>query len=215
MADLVNQNLTQSAPVATEATPIITDSAVLTAEFENAASVELQLILGTLKLEGTAQAITKEQANTLLPLWSSFSTLSQSMMPSMGAGQAQEQTTPPTVSVEAQTQLAELTAQIQSAMTAEQIQAITAMQITQETAQTIMQELGLDMSGPQQGMGAGTPPESGGEGMPPSDGQGGQPPSGDPPTGMPSENGGRPGGGFIPSQLIEMIIQSLQQTAGS
>jgi hypothetical protein len=34
-----------------------------------------QLAVGTLKLEGTAQAVTTEQAKTLLPLWQQVQTL--------------------------------------------------------------------------------------------------------------------------------------------
>ena len=151
VAELVNQGLTAAAPVATNK-PAETTSVQLTSDYENAVSVEMQLALGMMNLEGTANAITKEQAAVLLPLWTSFSTLSQSMMPdmgNMGQGQAGDTPQPPTMDESAQKQLTELTEQIQSALTVEQIQAIADMKITQESAQTIMQELGLEMNAPQ------------------------------------------------------------------
>lgn len=210
VADLVNQSLTQSAPIAAEEV-VVSHPTFLTADFENAASVEMQLILGTIKLEGTAQTITKEQANTLLPLWESYLTLSQSRMPSIdGAGQGQPPSTqqPPTVNEEAQMQLSELIKQIQSAMTVEQIQTITGLNMTQESVQTIMQELGLDMTGPQQGADGGGRSGVEGQGLPPSGGQDGQVR----PGGNFADNG-QPGGASVPSTMIEELIHYLQLIA--
>jgi len=45
----------------------------------NALPVEYQLLLGTFKLEGTAQAVTADQAKLLLPLWQQIQKLSPSM----------------------------------------------------------------------------------------------------------------------------------------
>lgn len=124
----------------------------------------------------------------------------------MGQGQAGGTPQPPTVNEEAQAQLAELTGQIQSTLTAEQIQAIADMKITQESVQTIMQELGLEITAPQQGMGGGTP------GMPP----GGQPPSGNQAMGTPPAGGGpMRGGSFIQPQLLEALIQYLETKSAS
>lgn len=203
VADLVNQSMTQSAPIATETSEVV-NSIELTTDYENAASVELQLILGMLKLEGTTLAITTEQANSLLPLWQSYSALAQSMMP---LGQ------PSTVDDGAQTQIAELTKQIQSAMTVEQIQAISDMKLTQETAQAIMQELGLGMADPQQGMGGGGQPQ----GTPPVGGPGGgQPPSGDQALSTPPTDAGQRGGdGGVQPQLLDALIQLLEGKANS
>ena len=80
------------------------------------------------------------------------------------------------------------------------------MQITREVAQTIMTEKGISMGGRGQG-GAmpgtngqppeGTPPAAGpngGAGSPPTDGQKGQ----------------QPGGGMIPSELINALVELLQ-----
>lgn len=209
VADLVNQSMTQSAPIATETSEVV-NSIELTTEYENAASVELQLLLGTLKLEGTTLAITTEQAKILLPLWQAYSTLAQNMMP---LGQSGATPQPSMVDDGAQTQIAELTKQIQSAMTVEQIQAIVDMKLTQETAQSLMQELGLGMPDPQQGMGGGGQPQ----GTPPAGGPGGgQPPSGDQALGTPPVDAGqRGGGGGIQPQLLDALIQLLEGKADS
>ena len=211
VAELVNQDLTAAAPVATN-TPTETSTVALTSDYENAVTVEMQLALGTMRLDGTANAITQEQAAVLLPLWTSFSTLSQSMMPNMGnmgLGQAGGTPQPPTVDEAAQKQLTELTEQIQSAMTAEQIQAIADMKITQESTQTIMQELGLEMNAPQGGMSGGAPSDAGGQG-------GQQPPSGDQGMGTPPTDGGQMrGGGFIQPQLLEALIKFLETKSAS
>ena len=74
-----------SAPTATRAamrvkqnltTPTATQGASATAElntsYENAASIELQLLLGMLNLNGTNLAVTREQASVLLPFWNNF-----------------------------------------------------------------------------------------------------------------------------------------------
>ena len=45
----------------------------------NTLPVEYQLLLGTFKLEGTAQAVTADQAKLLLPLWQQIQKLSPSM----------------------------------------------------------------------------------------------------------------------------------------
>jgi uncharacterized protein YcfL len=59
VADLVNQNLTASAPIATQM-PSETGAIELNATYENAVSIEMQLLLGTIKLEGTELAVTTE-----------------------------------------------------------------------------------------------------------------------------------------------------------
>ena len=61
--------VTLAAEVATETT---TSTATLDA---------LQLVFGTLKLQGTDQVITAEQAAILLPLWTNYQTLTAGMNP--------------------------------------------------------------------------------------------------------------------------------------
>lgn len=144
----------------------------LTAEYENAIPVESQLILGTLMLEDTGQAVDAEQAAELLPLWQMQKALAAS----------------DTASTE---EIDALIDQIQETMTREQIQAIAGMQLTQQEMFAYMQKAGL-MQMPQS---EGTPgaSTSGGGGFP--DGEdpmfveGGGPPAG-------FEGGGGPGGGF-------------------
>ena len=58
--------------VAAEATPV----GPLNTEFADAASLRNQLAYGTLLLEGTAQAVTAEQSQALLPLWQAIVALS-------------------------------------------------------------------------------------------------------------------------------------------
>jgi len=195
-------------PAATQE-PIQLESNVLNADYENAVPVAMQLLLGTIQLEGTANAVTKEQAALLIPLWTNFKVLSESLRPAQGQGQPNA--TPEAADSGLQTQLDEIIEQIQSAMTAEQIQAIAAMQITQETSQAIMTEKGITLGGPQGGngnmQGGGQPPAGGG--MP----QGGQQP--DSAMGTPPADGMRQGGqggmGFIPSELIDALLQLLAQ----
>lgn len=216
VADLVNQNLTSSAPAVPQ-TSSEAETVQLTTDYTDAVSTEMQLLLGSMKLEGTAQAITAEQAKLLLPLWTNFKTLSQSMMPTqgdMGQGQPNSTPQPQTVDTEAQTQIDALSKQIQSSMTAEQINAITAMQITQDSARTTMQELGLSMGGPQQGGDASQPPQGDmPQGTPPAGGPGGQPPSGDQ-MGTPPTGGGQGNMGFISQELVDALIKLLGQKAG-
>ena len=74
---------------------------------------DTQLAVGTLKLEGTEQDISAEQARELLVLWYVYSDLSQS-------------------DIAAQEEVDGLLTQVQENMTAEQIQAITDMEISQQ-----------------------------------------------------------------------------------
>ena len=206
VADIVSQELTAAVPTMTEATVTTTSSAVeLNTTYENAVSIEMQLLLGTFQLEKTDQAVTKEQASFLLPLWKSLKTLSQSLMPTRGMdqGQTNAKPQPPSVDTETQAQIKALGKQIQAVMTPEQLQAIAKMKITQKTTMTIMQEQGITPGGPQ-----GVPPAGGPgkNGQPPADGQ--QPGAGKmftPQTG---------GAGFLPTELVEALIQLLQSKAG-
>ncbi len=83
-----------------------------------------QLIVGTFKLDGTAQAVTAEQAKELLPMWQVYKDLLKS-------------------DTAAQEEISGLVDQIQETMTAEQTQAITDMNLTQRDIFTLMEEKGL------------------------------------------------------------------------
>ncbi len=92
----------------------------LSTGYEDALDVTSQLALGTLKLEGTANAVTGEQAAQLLPLWQALS----------GSG------------IQAETERQTIARQIESTMTEAQVAAIAAMALTQADEQAWIQEQG-------------------------------------------------------------------------
>jgi hypothetical protein len=213
-SDPVNQAATtapmiESAPALEAATQVVPASAPavveLNASYENAVSIEQQLILGTIKLEGTNLAISKEQAAILIPLYTNLKTIVESMMPAQGT-RGDSATKPQEVNAETQTQIDAIIKNILATLTPEQVKAISEMKITHEIAQSIMTEKGISMGGPGQG-----------KEMP---GANGQPPQGTPPVGGPNGGAGvpssdgtkgqQPGGGMIPSELISTLIQLLQ-----
>ncbi|MFZ5879304.1 MAG: hypothetical protein ACOY0R_08030 [Chloroflexota bacterium] len=85
---------------------------------------ESKLILGTLKLDGTEQAVTAEQARELVIYWQVYQEISQS-------------------DTAAQEEVDGLLKQIEGAMSAEQMQAIEALGLTQRDVMTVMQEKSL------------------------------------------------------------------------
>ena len=125
----------QAAATAPEATVAVQDEAqsavqpeapVLAQDFENAVSVQMQLLAGTFLLEGSPLAVTAIQAEQLIPLWQMIKALT-------GTGTS------------AQAEIDAVLDQIQLNMTAEQIQAIRAMQITSADYQAQMQALGISV----------------------------------------------------------------------
>ena len=129
------------------------------------------LLVGTLKLDGTGQAVTADEAAKLLPLWQAYRSLSTSQ-------------------TAAEAEVEALINQIQSTMSVDQVDAIKAMNLTNADMMNLMQSMGGAM-GPQ-----GTPnpksipgadfpsggfssanPPSGSAGIPPG-GSAGAPPSG-------------------------------------
>jgi hypothetical protein len=93
---------------------------------ETTMSPETELVLGTLKLEGTDQAVNSEQAAKLLLLWKMYKSLS-------------------TGDTTAQEEVDAVLKQIYAAMTEDQLSAIDAMHLKPEDMVTIMQDLGLAM----------------------------------------------------------------------
>jgi hypothetical protein len=91
----------------------------------------IQLAVGTLKLEGTGQAVTASQAAQLLTLWEGYQSISKS-------------------DTSSQEELDALVKQIQGVMSSEQIQAINAMNLTDQTVSDAMQSMGssTDASAP-------------------------------------------------------------------
>jgi len=176
--------------------------------------VTTQLVLGTLQLEDTDQAVTGEQAKELLPMWQVY----QSLIDSGTAAQAE---------------IDGLIEQIQETMTAGQLDAISAMNLTQQDMFTATQEQGGDFiqvrqssSDTTQSSGGFAPPEGGG--APPDSGglAGEAPPDGGisgidgagPVTGTDQnqEAGAGPSSGNsadVPTILIEALVQYLEQLA--
>ena len=164
---------------ATGASGTIT-SDLLPTDYENALPLQLQLIFGTLKLDGTENEVDAETAKALLPLWKAARSLSSS-----DTAASQE--------VEA------IYKQIEDTMTPAQVQAIAVMKLTRDDTMEIAQEMGLNIGlnggGPgnltaEQQATAEARRESG-QGFPEGGIPGGAPPGGGIPGG-----GGPPGGGF-------------------
>ena len=150
----VEQGLTGATPIATVAQNAAEAARTVVRSASAVNLNEFQLLFGSIKLAGTNNAITKEQATTLLPLWNNFKNLSMGLAPAQraaGQGQSGSTTQSQTTNTDTQTQIATFIQQILVVMTPAQIQAIAEMNITQDTAMTLMQELGLSMGGPQQG----------------------------------------------------------------
>lgn len=134
-----------------------------------------QLAIGTLKLEGSDQAVTAEQAKELLTLWQAYQALGNS-------------------DTTAQAELEAVVNQIKGNMTPEQTQAIEAMQITRQTMFEEMQALGIDFGNRGNGEQGGTPQagqSSSGRAQ-----NGGGFPDGGPGGGAMPGGGGMPGGGM-------------------
>ena len=163
---------------------------------------ETQLAVGTLKLAGTEQDITSEQAQELVVLWQVYRELGES-------------------DTAAQAEVDGLIVQIQDTMTTEQMEAITEMQITQQDVFTAMQGVAVasnDTAGDTVSL-----PSSGGMPAGASPADGGAPPDG----GMsPDMSGAVPASSVdasqsvqagtqsitdVPTALVEAVIQSLQQ----
>jgi hypothetical protein len=131
------------AKAVTSSTNDVYTSSSLSTDYENAMPVRNQLAIGTMKLDGTAQAVTPEQAKTLLPLYQALRGTSTS------GGDSQEE-------------ISALLSQIESAMTAEQLSAIGGMKLTFTDMQTWATENGITLgqNGGQPGSGMGLSPEA-------------------------------------------------------
>ena len=118
----------------------------LTEDYKDALSVRNQLAYGTLKLEGSAEAITTEQAAKLLPLWQALKTLSAS-------------------STSATEEVTAVQNQISAAMAPAQIGAIAGLRLTNAMLQAYYVEIGVSVaSTPEPGV---TPQSSSFKDLPP------------------------------------------------
>lgn len=186
---------------------------------ENASlPIAAQLVIGTLKLDGTEQAVTADQANELLVMWQVYADLTSS-------------------DTTAQQEIDGLVEQIQETMTTEQMKAISAMGLTQQEVFALIQEQGVGLgqarqssnnSDPQNGSGftppdggiAGGPPDGGGSlagGALPDNGIGGVGSSGSSTGTNQSQNPGSGSGASagVPTALVNVLIQYLQQIASA
>lgn len=105
----------------------------LTIEYADAANLRSQLAFGIMKLDGTPDAVTPEQAKTLIPFWQAVIALSG----------------------DTTTATEELTAvqdQIVATLTAEQLQSIAAMQITNADLSIFYADYGIVLPTPVPGV---------------------------------------------------------------
>ena len=117
------------APVA----PVSAAAATIDIAFPDAANLRSQLAYGLIKLKGTSNAVTAEQAKSLLPLWQAMLTLSG------------ETTTAPE-------ELSAVQDQILQALTPTQIQAIVALKITNTELNTYYAQFGVSLPTPVPGV---------------------------------------------------------------
>jgi hypothetical protein len=124
-----------AAPIASSnaATPTPLAADYLRTDYADATSVRNQLALGTLKLEGTAQAVTPAQAKALLPLWQALVALSGN-------------------TTTAEAELTAVQNQIAEALQPAQLQAIGALQLTTTQLNAFYAEKGIVMPTPVPGV---------------------------------------------------------------
>jgi hypothetical protein len=184
------------------------------------------LLIGTLKLQGTGNAVTATQAAALVPLWQAYAQLTSS-------------------NTAAQAEIDAVVTQIQQILTPAQVQAITAMKLTRQNMVTEMSSLGLTNGGangtpgfsftPRPGGGTGGGARSagggggggggffaggGGGGFPGGGGGGGGVPGAGGTTTRPTPNATQQAlraqyANRIPTPLIDALVSYLQKTAGS
>lgn len=143
---LIALSACSSAPAAPAASTTAQDtytSANLDTSYEGALSARNQLALGMLQLDATANAITPEQAKSLLTLWQALRGTTQS-----GAS--------------AQAEVSALLGQIEGALTAQQLATIKDLKLTQTAFQQWAAANGITMGagGGQPGGGQGLSPEA-------------------------------------------------------
>lgn len=105
----------------------------LSIEYSDAASLRSQLAYGIMKLDGTPNAVTPEQANTLIPLWQAVIALSGD-------------------STTASEELTAVQDQIVAALTPEQLSSIAALQITNADLSLYYAEYGVVLPTPVPGV---------------------------------------------------------------
>jgi hypothetical protein len=120
----------------TETTPAAPTSIAgeyLTTEYTDAANLRSQLAFGIMKLDGTPNAVTPEQANVLIPFWQAIIALSGD-------------------STTASEELTAVQDQIVATLTTEQLQSIAVMKITNVDLSAFYAEYGLVLPTPVPGV---------------------------------------------------------------
>jgi hypothetical protein len=125
-----------------QATPTPVPAPELSEDYEDALSHRNQLLLGTIRLEGTDLALTVDQARTLLPLWQGVQSLARS-------------------GTSSELEMDALMDQIEAAYSASQMGAIYAMRLTRADLNEDAAELGIAIGGTGNGT---SMAEGGGEG---------------------------------------------------
>jgi hypothetical protein len=177
-------------------------------------SAPIQVALGTIKLDGTENAVTADQAKELLPLWETLQDLEGSDTAATEEKDA-------------------LISQIQETMTADQTQAIAALGLSRQDMFSVMQSQVQTVEGRQntgssqsgststnrggfgQGGGFGGPPPDGGFGGGNPNFQGQRSQSGTSTTGRTSSQPAAVDLNRIPTPLIQAVIEYLKTKAGA
>lgn len=231
---------TMNTPVGIETTSATTGQNEEKTRDDNSITLSgLALSIGLMQLEKGGLALTKEQAESMLPLWQKYQTLTGGMDPgqqandnTQGPNRNQPQGTPPAKpqaddnppAQEGQnnnrqddTQRDDLIKQAQALLTGEQIKAISDMEIDAENMQSILKDLGITNANGPQGMGDGQGPQDG----KPDNAGGQQPPTmndnqnqAGPGIGQKREGGQMPGSGMVSPQIVQALIKLLADKAG-
>jgi len=153
-----------------------------------------QLLVGTFRLEGSAQAVNAEQAAELLPLWKAYRALSNN-----DSAAAQE--------------VAALTKQLEQTMTSQQREALAALKLTFQDIATVAQQQGVDLAATQ---GQRASSSSAMSGNTTTKAASGGAPAGVPAGPMPDGGGGpMPEGGAAPAGQSATTSSSARSAAGA
>ncbi|MGB2954453.1 MAG: hypothetical protein WBB64_00650 [Anaerolineales bacterium] len=169
---------------------------------DDALSVRMQLVVGSLLLENTDLAADSVMAEKLLPYWKMYKVLAES-------------------DTKAQEEMDAVIGQIQDTMTADQLSYIVDLQITQETMLTLVSDLGINEKFISEGMkeGAGTGFDRP-EGFVPGSGRGGGQDGNIDPELMATKQAAREDAGDgmmsrLTIPLVDELISLLEEKAGS
>jgi len=183
---------------------------------ERPISDQERFIIGVYSLENTDLAVSAEQADSLIPLWTSMKEFSRQpqAMPAGTPEATPDAAAEPVEPVDNSAEISALFEQIEAVLTADQLAAITALELDQAAVMTFMEEQGIEMSEGAQ------PGQNGQDGQTPPAGT----PSGDQapaPQGTPAADGQQPGGEGQPDggrggmqvasqNLIDALIELLE-----